>query len=147
MRANSQIVEGSRTFADDLPAKPLVLAAMLFSLCSLCTCLQAQSEPSQTNTQQTTEQRVEHLTDAMAQAQGQIVAYQNELTGLRHELAALKLQMAAEKAISSSVAAPPDGSTATTVSEPHATLDEIRERQAIEESQIATHDVTKVETE
>ena len=147
MRANSQIVEGSRTFADNLPAKLLVLAAMLLSLCSLYPRLQSQSEPGQTNTRQTTEQKVEQLTAAMVQAQEQIAAYQNQLIDLRQELAALKLQMAADKAISSPVAAPPGGNTETTVSEPPATLDEIRERQAIEESQIATHDVTKVETE
>jgi len=147
MRANSQNGEGTRIFAGYRPAKRLALAEMLLSLCSLSPLLQAQSEPVQTNTQQTTEQRVERLTAAVAQAQAQIETYQSELIELRQQLDMLKQQMAAEKGPSPPTATSPTANTTATVSEPPATLDEIRERQAIDESQIATHDVTKVETE
>jgi hypothetical protein len=155
MRADLQNGERSRIFADDLAARrPLprvkvppviVLPAMLMFLCSLSPLSQAQSEPGQTNTQQTTEQKVERLTAAVAQAQAQIETYQNQLIELRQQLDMLKQQMAAEKGITSPTTPPTN--TAATASEPPTTLDEIRERQAIDESQIATHDVTKVETE
>lgn len=149
MRVNPQSGEEFRTFADRLPAESLVLATMLLSFCAQSQLLQAQSESGRTNAQQTTEQRVEHLTAAMAQAQARIEDYQNQLMELRQQLAALKQQMAAEKEGSIPTSAPTDvnAGTVKAASEPPATLDEIRERQAIEEAQIATHDVTKVETE
>ena len=148
MRVNSQNGEEFRIFACGLPVERLVLAAMLLSLCTLSPRLEAQSEPGQTTTQQTTEQKVEQLAAAVAQAQSQIEAYQNQLIELRQQLAALKQQMVTEKASSLPTAAPPSViGAAVTSSEAPATLDELRERQALEESQIATHDLTKVETE
>lgn len=109
----------------------------------------AQSVSAQIPAQESTEQRVEHLTAAVAQAQAQVEAYQAQLTELRLQLAVLRQQMTAEKSIGPSgaeTASTKAGVTDVTPAAP-ATLEEIRERQAIEESQIATHDVTKVETE
>ena len=114
---------------------------LLFGLLSNTLC--AQNGTGQAT--ETTEQRVEHLTAVVAQAQAQMEAYQKQLLEMQAELAALHLQMAAEKAagqpaVAAAPSAHPEAGT-------QSALDEIRERQAIEESQIATHEATKVETE
>jgi hypothetical protein len=90
---------------------------------------------------------VERLTEAVIAAQAQMEAYQKQLIDLRQQLTELQQQMAAERPAASTT--PPTHSSTGSVesaAESTAALDEIRERQAIEESQIATHDVTKVET-
>jgi hypothetical protein len=76
-------------------------------------------------------------------------AYQKQLTELRQQLAALQQQTTAEKGTSPPLTPPATANAAgvEAVSAVPATLDEIRERQAIEESQIATHEETKVETD
>ena len=124
-------------------------AVILLLLCYPLPHARAQGEPGQASPPETTEQRVEHLTAAMAQAQAQMDAYQKQLVDLQRQLAELQQQMAAEKAASlpSKQAAGAGVESAEAASGTSATLDEIRERQAIEESQIATHDVTKVETD
>jgi hypothetical protein len=75
--------------------------------------------------------------------------YQKQLLELRQQLMALQQQMAEERATSlpAAHAATANESSAEATAGAAATLEEIRERQAIEESQIATHDVTKVETQ
>ncbi|HEY1901940.1 MAG TPA: hypothetical protein VGG56_05900 [Terracidiphilus sp.] len=76
-------------------------------------------------------------------------AYQQQLLELRQQLAALQQQMATEKT-TASITAPTttaNAGNAEAATGSSASLDEIRERQAIEESQIATHDTTKVETD
>jgi hypothetical protein len=126
----------------------LPLAVILF-ICSQWPLARAQGESAQTATPSATAQRVEELTEAVAQAQAQMQAYQKQLIELQQQLDVLRLQMATEEA-----SAPPKtqpaivnaGAPQAATGVP-ASLDEIRERQAIEESQIATHEVTKVETE
>ena len=96
-----------------------------------------------------TEQKIEQLTVAVTQAQAQVSAYQKQLLDMQDQITALRQQLAAEKNPATSAAAPQaiaskkDESPAMSTS----SLDEIRERQAVEESQIATHEQTKVETE
>ena len=75
--------------------------------------------------------------------------YQKQLIELQQQLDVLRLQMATEEERVPAETQPATAnagrsrdSTGTSAS-----LEEIRERQAIEESQIATHDVNKVETE
>ncbi|MGD0631717.1 MAG: cell envelope integrity protein TolA [Terracidiphilus sp.] len=111
--------------------------------------MRAQSVSAQNPVRENTEQKVEHLTVALAQAQAQMDAYQAQLMDMRQQLAALKEQMAAEKSASPLPAEPAGAKVGSARAEPAnaATLEEIQERQAIEESQIATHDVIKVETE
>lgn len=125
----------------------LILTAMFLCLFSQSSLLRAQGSSAQASTPETTEQKVERLTEAVTAAQAQMDAYQKQLVDLRQQLAALQQQMAAEKPATSST--PTAGSSTGSVEGAAGTpaaLDEIRERQAIEESQIATHDVTKVET-
>lgn len=100
---------------------------------------------------ETTEQRVQKLTAAVAQAQAQMNAYQSQLMELQKQLVALQQQLAAEKSGAApaptpppQIAQPPESSSQAASAD---SLEEIRERQAMDESQIATHEQTKVETE
>jgi hypothetical protein len=123
--------------------------AVLLLICVQSPRLRAQSVPVQASTPETIEQKVEHLAAAVTQAEAQMEAYQRQLADLRQQLGALQQQMAVEKGTPSPAGQPSvaNGGGAEAPSGAAATLDEIRERQAIEESQIATHEVTKVETE
>lgn len=106
------------------------------------------SSPSPSS--ETTEERVQRLTAAVEQAQAQMNAYQNQLQELQKQLVALQQQLAAEKSGASAAPPPPPPTVAGESSSQAvsaASLDEIRERLAIAESQIATHEQTKVETE
>jgi len=149
MRINSEVSEGARTVGGVLRGERLVLAAMLLFLGWQSVLLRAQAGSAQATAPETTEQKIDRLTAAVAQAQTQMDAYQKELLELRRQLTALQQQMAAEKAASRPAPqpAPANAGGAQAASGAPATLEEIRERQAVEESQIATHDATKVETQ
>jgi uncharacterized coiled-coil protein SlyX len=105
------------------------------------TCV-AQSAPAT----ETIEQKVDRLSAAVVRTQSQVEAYQTQLEELKKQLAEVEQQLAAQKVPNSS-----PGSTASTPP-PNASIsasatDEIKERQALQESEIATHEQTKVETE
>jgi hypothetical protein len=146
MSVNFKLDKLTRVFANARRRRRSAFAAMLFIFC--CGLVRAQDGPSQQTPPETIEQKVERLTAAVAQAEAQMKTYQKQLLELQQQLTALQQQMAAEKAASSDVLP----QTANTVkANPAAggdtSLEEIRERQAIEEAQIATHDLTKVETQ
>lgn len=136
-------------------ARRLLPTVALLFLCAPGAPAQSQATPesavpAQQSATQTTEQKVELLTAAVAQAQAQLEANQKLLLDLQKQLAALQAQMASEKASGNPASSPAPASTAAAAPLPPATtpsLDEMRERQAIDESQIATHDLTKVETQ
>jgi hypothetical protein len=102
-----------------------------------------EAQAAQTSTPATAEEKVERLTAAVAQVEAQMLANQKQLEELRKQLAALQVQMAAEGKSPTSDSVNASRSVAALSS----AVDEIRERQAIEESEIATHEVTKVETQ
>jgi hypothetical protein len=105
-------------------------------------------------------QRVQQLTDAMARTQAQLEESQRQLEESQRQLDEMRRQLQAlqlpvtqhqqipsppssatpDSATSSLIPAPPPAATATAI-------DDIRERQAIQESEIATHEQTKVESE
>jgi hypothetical protein len=153
MSVHSKNVDEVRAFRNVLRDERLVLAATLLLLLSQCAPTRAQSVSAQAVEVETTEQKVEHLTDAVIAAQAQMEAYQKQLIELRQQLSVLHQQMAAEKATTPPTSpttmqpASANAGSGEVASETAATLDEIRERQGIEESQISTHEVTKVETE
>ena len=121
----------------------VALAAFVFPVfVSQCCVGWAQGDADKTVAPQTTEQKVEQLTAAMAQVQAQMEANRQVLLDLQKQLAALQQQMAAEKAASTATTSPTAQPAVAS-----ATLDEIKERQTIDESQIATHELTKVETQ
>ncbi len=129
----------------------MVCAASLLLLACQCSISRAQSNTEQSSAPETTEQKVERLTTAVSLVQAQMEANQKLLLELQKQLTALQQQMAAQKTSSPAVAAPtPPGTTPPLVANaPSASpaLDEMKERQAIDESQIATHELTKVETQ
>lgn len=92
-------------------------------------------------------QQIQELKDAMASTQAQLEQSQRQLNAMRKQLNALEQQVAQSGVAPGS----PSGTTSSVPqSEPAdtaAAIDEIRERQAMQESEIATHDQTKVETE
>jgi hypothetical protein len=151
---STQLKDGEKApaFRDIMGGDRRLLAAVLLLLCGLSLPVGAQSAPAPIVAPETTEQKIEHLTEAMIAAQAQLEAYQKQLIELRQNLSALKQQMAAEKGTSlptpAATVQPADANAGGEVAlATPATLDEIRERQSIEESQIATHEVSKVETE
>ena len=132
----------------------MVRAAALLLLACQCPTSHAQSDTQQPSAPETTEQKVERLTTAVSQVQAQMEANQKLLLELQKQLAALQQQMAAEKTSFPASAAPPAPGTtppvvanAPSATPATATLDEMKERQAIDESQIATHELTKLETQ
>jgi hypothetical protein len=104
-------------------------------------CIHGQNQDSPTLTQQ-----VEKLTEAMAHTQAQLEQSQHEVEEMRKQLSELQRQMAQSKPGASDPAAGSSSSSAGAQSA-SATVEEMRERQAIDEAQIATHEQSKVESE
>jgi uncharacterized coiled-coil protein SlyX len=108
---------------------------------------------AQTTTQETLSQQMQNLTDAMARTQAQLEQSQHQLDEMRRQLSELQRQMAQSGA---NVAAPPSSAPAPaapssssqgTSGDTAAAIQDIREHQEIQDSQIATHEQTKVESE
>jgi hypothetical protein len=108
---------------------------------------------AQSTNQEGLSQQIQKLTDSMARTQAQLQQSQQQLDEMRQQLLALQRQMAqtgstattpesagSTPASSSSLSAtiPPDAATA---------IDDLREQQAMQGSQIATHEQSKVESE
>lgn len=92
--------------------------------------------------------RIEQLTADMERTQAQLKQSQQELDDIRAQLASLRQQMAQQQGATAS--ADPAGQPDPPATQPQsqsAELENIRERQAMQETQIATHDQTKVESE
>jgi uncharacterized coiled-coil protein SlyX len=106
----------------------------------VCVCASRSGATQTTAAPETPEQRLQRLSATVAQVQSQMNAYQVQLQELQKQLAELQAQMQSNAA---------SASTAPAASNPAAAadLEEMRERQAIAESQIATHEQEKVETE
>ena len=98
--------------------------------------------------------QIEQLTQAMARTQAQLEQSQRQLDEMRRQLSALQRQVGQNQ--------PPSATPAATVSQPDPvstsspqtasgsasdSLQQIREQQAMLESQVATHEQTKVESE
>ena len=85
-------------------------------------------------------QRVQQLTDAMNRVQSQMEESRRQLDEMRRELADLRKQMGASEPSSPASAESSAGALA-------AEVEELKERQAVHESQIATQEQTKVESD
>lgn len=82
--------------------------------------------------------KVQQLTDAMNETQKQLERSQLELQQLRTQLTALQDQIASFHA---------NESASSSASELNAAVEQIREQQSVQETQIATHEQAKVESE
>lgn len=111
------------------------------------------AQTTQTPSPESIPEQIQKLTEAMARTQTQLEQSQHQMEEMRQELAALQRQIAQPgSAVPNSAPANPplpssSPSTQTTSPSTSAAIDDLRERQAIQESQIATHEQTKVETE
>ncbi len=97
-------------------------------------CGLAQSQPA---ADESLEVKVRQLTDALSRAQKQIEQSQRELDELRAQMTALKQQIGSAN----------PGASASDSARLSAAVDQIREQQALEQTQVATHEQAKVESE
>ena len=109
---------------------------------------------AQTETPTDLPQRIQQLTDAMAQAQAQIQETQRQLDEMRKQLTDLQQQVESGRTSAQPFAAtagapvPPSSSSSQVATAPSAVdIQEIHERQDIQQAEIATHEQTKVESE
>lgn len=95
-------------------------------------------------------EKIEKLTEAMAKAQAQLEQSQQQLDSIRKELNDLKRQLAQGEGngASDSPERVPDAdsSSQATTAELAAAVADLEEKQTVQESQIATHEQTKVES-
>lgn len=118
------------------------------TLCGMPSLLFAQAPD-----QQSLSDQIQKLTESMARTQAELEQSQRQLNEMREQLNALQRQMAQSgSAVTSPVPASPASASSSSVAPPaspatNAAIDDLRERQALQESQIATHEQIKVETE
>ena len=107
---------------------------------------------AQAASQESLAAKIQQLSDAMATTKAQLEQSQHQLEEIRKELSELRRQVAQGGAILSTPA-PSDSalsgssSSRDSTGELAAAVLDVREHQAVEESQIATHDQIKVESE
>jgi hypothetical protein len=108
---------------------------------------------AQATSQENLAEQIQQLAESVARTQAQLQESQHQLDEMRQQLSALQRQMAQGGSI---VPAPtaPDATSASSSSVAHpplpdvaSAIDDLREGQAMQESQIATHERTKVESE
>jgi uncharacterized coiled-coil protein SlyX len=121
-------------------------------LLAVCCGLSFRTLDAQTTNQESLSEQIQQLTESMAQTQAQLEQSQHQLDEMRQQLAALQRQMAQGGSAVVPPAQPnltPASSTTMVQTSPATTaaIDDLRERQAIQESQIATHEQSKVESE
>jgi hypothetical protein len=106
---------------------------------------------AQATSQEGLAQKVQQLTDAMAKTQAQLEQSQHDLNEMRQQLSALKRQMAQSGGTTTAVSDPPaslqEATSQGTSDSTSAAIQDLREREAIAESQIATQEQSKVESE
>jgi len=101
---------------------------------------------AQATSQEDLTQQVQTLTEAVARTQAQLQESQRQLEEMRRQLDELKRQLA--QSASHETSAPSEAAKAIhPAPKTAAAIEEIRERQAMQETQIAVHDQTKVESE
>jgi hypothetical protein len=95
----------------------------------------------ETPAQESLGQQIQKLNAAMTRTQAQLEQSQRDMEEMRRQLAALQLQMTNASATTS-----PGSSASTPPAQTASAVDDLRERQAIIETQIATQEQTKVES-
>ena len=125
----------------------LPLLVVLFSCAGPCVLAQSTTPANQDNVAQ----QIQQLTEAMAKAQSQIEQSQRQLDEMRQQLTALQRQMATVQTTptpptQSSPSPAPSPSAQASTPVPSAVAEDFRERQDMQQSQIATLDQSKVES-
>ncbi|WP_446742649.1 hypothetical protein [Silvibacterium acidisoli] len=94
------------------------------------------------------QEKIQTLTDAMTRTQAQVEESQRELNEMRAQLAALKQQLAHQGPDATQKQSTQDASNAASnAAHLNSAIDELREQQAMQASQIATHEQAKVESD
>ena len=105
----------------------------------------------QSPSQRSVSQQIRELTEAMIRTQAQLEESQRQLQEMRGQLAELRNRVAqADSGTTPDISPPIAASTAEPQGNSHVetgTLEELRERQQIDEAQIATHEQSKMESE
>ena len=126
-----------------------ILVHFLLVSCGLV----ALSSYAQEANQQNLSEQIRKLSDAMESTQAQVEQSQRQLDEMRRQLSELQRQMAQQGGAVASTPAPSESAPAVSSSsqgtpeELATAVQDIREHQAVEESQIATHEQTKVESQ
>ena len=106
---------------------------------------------AQTGSQESVSQQILKLTEAMAATQAQLEQSQRQLNEMQKQLEALQRQLGQNSSTGVAPAAPASTSPALpaqdAVTELQSAVQEIRDREAMQESQIATQEQTKIESE
>jgi hypothetical protein len=136
-----------------MPLRSVWLMLPVLILVCGCSAPWSLAQSTQSANQESVPEQIRKLTEAMAKAQTQLEQSQRQLDEMRQQLAALQRQMAQA---GSTVTAPTSTTPAPTSSSSSlpqaaspatsAAIDDLRERQAMQESQIATHEQSKVES-
>jgi len=104
---------------------------------------------AQSATAETVAQQLDRLSEAIKLTEEQVAASQKQLVDLRRELEALKEQIAGQQDSTvrpgNSDSATPDQSSQNKL--PAQTLEDLSERQAVQQAEIATHEQSKIESE
>jgi uncharacterized coiled-coil protein SlyX len=101
---------------------------------------------AQTTSPENLSQQIDKLTESMARTQAQVEQSQRQLDEMRKELTALQAQMT-QGASAPKLPGPPVASPPAQGESSSKAIEQLGERQSIQESQIATHEQTKVESE
>jgi TolA-binding protein len=112
----------------------------------LCCGASVENSFAQSAEQQNLSEKVQKLSDSLASTQSQLERSQRELEEMRNELKALQQQLA-QRGASAPVNTSTEAGATKSAEELAAAVQEIRERQALQESQIATHEQTKIESD
>lgn len=122
------------------------------ALLSACLALSVHPLGAQETSPESLAQQIQNLTDSMARTEAQVEESQRQLDEMRKELNALQQQMAQSHSTKAAPSTVPAAAPATATNQPSAAenakaIEDLKERQALQESQIATHDQIKVESE
>ncbi len=131
-----------------------LLASRHVLLLAACLAPSVLGAHAQTADEASLAQKVEQLTEAMARAQAQLERAHQDLEGMRRQLVELRREMAASGTAAPAITVPaPDPADPSAVAADEASssmtaaIQDLRERQAMQQSQIATEEQTKVESE
>lgn len=115
----------------------------------LCFLLAEQDGTAQLSQQSAAEQELGQLTIAVQKTQAQLAASQQQILSLQNQIDALRTQLVKDQCV-----APPSSGMATqtppasqNAAQLAAAINGLSERQQVQQSEIATHDQTKVESE
>ncbi len=117
------------------------------SLLVMCLLFTASSAPAQNGGEQTVTRRIQQLTDAMTRVQAQVEDSERQLAIMKKQLEELQMEMAQGRKYPAAGQQTPELASESVSASLTAAVNDLREQEAVTESQIATHEQDKVESE